>query len=177
MRSRTFLLWATAIFLFTGGPSTAGGMMGDLSGSALPGAGSFTPLQRGFGGAPPGPWQPGAQDFRGRPERGFLPRDPRQRRNGWRRRPHDYGVGLIYPYADDYGEEIFEEEPIPPMPEPPPAPPAPPKPRLGPKTVSAPPATAASEASSTGGGSIACGKGRKVTLGEGRPNAFGCISP
>lgn len=177
MRSRALLFCAAAIVLLSGGASTGAGLMGDLSGSALPGAGSFTPLQRGFGAPPPAdPWRQGAQDFRGRPEPGFLPRDLRRRHNGWRR-PHGYGVGLIYPYADDYGEEVFEEEPIPPMPEPPPAPPSPPKPRLGPKTVSAPPAAAAPEPFAAGGGSLTCGKGRKVTLGQGRPNEFGCISP
>lgn len=175
MRPTVIILCASAALLASGAPSRGGGLLGDYGAGALPGAGSFTPLQRGFGSAG-GAWRPNAQEQPGWPAPDASSRRPGQWRDGWRPQPDGYGFGLVYPYEDDDGEEVFEEEPLPP-PAPPPEPRPRPKPSSGPKTVSAPVAASASVASPAKAESVECRKGRKVSLGGGRHAAFGCVSP
>lgn len=176
MFSRAFLFCGTAALLFTCGVARGGGLDGGgFAGGPLTGGGGFTPLQRGFG-SPATPWLSGGPDQFDRSDRDALPRHPDRRGHGWRRRPSGYGVGFVYPYVDDGGEEYIEEEPAPQMP--PSPPPAPPKPSAGPKTVSAPPAAVAPVSSSSiDGGPVHCGAGRKLSIGGASNGGFGCISP
>jgi hypothetical protein len=183
MRSKILLFCLTTAVLATSQPTLGQGLVGEWGRSALPGAGAFAPPQAGgdafmqpqpgrsFMPVQPGvtgvPWRPEGVNPRGGRGAGVAPLRPGSRPDGWRRRPGGYGVGLAYPYVDDYGEEPIEE----------PVPPPPPKLAAGPKTVSAPPTTAATATSSATEGSLRCGKGRRVQFGGGRSGDFGCISP
>jgi hypothetical protein len=196
MRPALFLLNATALLFLSGGSLAAGGLAGgDWGRGARPGGGrAVAPAPMGVGAVPGGGDVPvnagrGAGLFLPGIDSGGRPRELtavppwRAARPGatgpWRRR-RPGGVGFVYPFVDGYDEEPVDEPIGPPPLEPPP----PPRPLAGPKTVSpavSPAAVATPSAAPTGGsgagGSLQCGRSRRLTLSGGQAPTPGCISP